>query len=840
MKTLPILPPDFSRLIRATGSPTTGLMAIGEAGGYWEWKSGYAFQGKSGRVFDTYLRMSSLNRDSIYTTNVVPYYLGTGDPDPTQAQIEEYRPLLLRVIETIQPKYILCLGRVASLWFLPKAKHSSFSLEVLHGLPFQWDNGSGIRAWILPAYHPAAGLRNPEVAGKVFYDIKQFSLYARGKLRPVAPTDVAPNPDYRLSKIVSINGYQPAVDTEGYAHDPYCVSYSNKSGAGEVVLAADIKPQRLPRVVFHHSMHDLPVLEAMGLTVEEFDDTILMARLLLLEPAGLKDLALRHCGMAMRGYDSVVGPHFRQAVVRYLRTANATDWGRPSETTRRNKKTGKWAIYKPKPVNGRIASILLDLDKRKPVDLAARWALIDPSLQAPIIEAQGPFPVSHPRLAPLEELVPYAVRDADATRRLQGKLWPMIEALELQEAYYTDLHAIPMFSRMQRNGMLIDPQHFKKLRPRVLGEMESTGKAWLKKWNRGQYFNLASGDEVADFLFKRLGLKPLKMTPGGKNKAPRPSVDENTLELLKDTHPSIPQYLAWKKKHTNLTFVDRIPKWMREDTHRIHPTINTQGTVTGRPSTADPNLLNIPARTDTGKEIRNGFVAPEGKKLLSLDFSQIELRIGAHLSKDKRMRRAFEKGEDLHQKTADELGIIRLIAKTINFGIFYGMSYMRLRSELLEAGIEKSEQECKEIIEDWFRLYSGVREWLESLFSEVRRRGFVRGLSGRIRYLPNIYLPADNPLCSEAKRHAGNFPIQEGNAYFTKRFMRRSWEWIKQNPEEGVEPILQIYDEILFEIPEDKEDVAPLLRRMMLADQSLLSVPIKADMAIGYRWGELG
>lgn len=823
-------------------------MAIGEAGGEWENLKGRPFAGKSGWLLDTYLAKNLIPRHRLYIDNLYPHWTGPGNPAPTSEQIEYGSARLRRTINSLRPHYILALGRFSADFL----RGSAASLEVTHGLPFlfrqdNWD----YPAVVVASYHPVAALRDPETSGKCFYDISQFSLITRGLLRPVVPTDVAPNPTYTLRDKVSIAGPDPAIDTEGFTDSPYCLSYSTRDGEATVVMAKDVRPGEplnlsSSKITFHHSMHDLPVLRAMGFKVDSwgFDDTILMARLLLLEPAGLKGLALRHCGMSMRTYDEVVGPHFQKAVRKYILKSAKIDWGKPDAQAIRNKKTGKWAIYQPQPISNRLKAIVRDLENKKPIDLKSRWEKISPELRAPVEEALGKFPINHPRLAPLEELVQYSGRDPDATRRVKAKLWPMIVARKLVRAYKTDLGSIPMFERMAANGMQIDPDHFSAMRPAIVEKLEESGKDWCHRFNGDAHLNLASGDQVAEHLFDRCRIKPLKQTRGGT----RPSVDEKTLELLKDQHPSIPPLMAWKKLHTNLTFVDRIPKWMRED-HRIYPNINTQGTVTGRPSTSDPNLLNIPVRTELGKQIRMGFIAPPGTRLLSVDLSQIELRIGAHLSQDKEMMRAFKKGEDLHQRTADLLGISRYIAKTINFGIFYGMSWLRLHSELLEANAHppfkplQKYQECSYctgVIREWFKLFRGVKAWLSDLLAGARRRGYVRGLSGRLRYLPNLYIREGNPLRSEAERHAGNFPVQEGAGYIIKRAMRRMWKWIEAHPEAKVEPLLQIYDELLFEVPKlSAPAMSKVFSKMMVADEGLFSVPLKADSAVGRNWGSL-
>lgn len=313
-------------------------------------------------------------------------------------------------------------------------------------------------------------------------------------------------------------------------------------------------------------------------------------------------------------------------------------------------------------------------------------------------------------------------------------------------------------------------------------------------------------------------------------------MDDDTLRMLVDKHPAVRDVLEYAELSTQLSFVDRLPKWVRSD-GRIHPTLLITRTVTGRPASKDPNLLNIPVRKPIGKQIRNAFIAPHDYRLLSLDLSQIELRVMAHLSADKAMCAAFQKREDLHAATSKKLGLSRAIAKTANFALLYLCTGFKLKQILAIEGVSMTEEACDEIIRDWYSLYPGVRAYQQRVIREARETGMVRTMSGRIRFLPHARLPVGDPLRSEAERHACNQPIQGGAADVMKWGMVRIWKWIVENRDEQVFPVLQIYDDILAEVPEGKEEIAGLWKRMMTKFD--LRVPIEAEVKWGSRWGSL-
>lgn len=840
---------SVARLIPGHGPEKARLCFIGEAPGPVEHKVGRPFAGKSGEVLRANCLAAGLDWSEAFITNLYPFWPGPGNPDPTPKQIREFEHILIRDLAKHRPSSILLIGRIAGRWLL-----GNVSIEVNHGIPHipteRWrELGLPLPVPVcVLAAHPAAGLRDPGMSAVCAEDIRTFAQVVRGEIPATTPTDTV-KPDYQEIENPWFGGTFPlAVDTEGTVKAPWGMSWSparspsNKPLHGAVALArypAMVIDTDIPNpVVLHNSLWDLGVLRRMKVRLDgPLVDTMVMAYLLRTEPLGLKDLALRHCGMQMREFNDVVRPHARKAAREYLERAAQLDLPKAEEQVVRDPKTRRMRIKRPHGISTRIRSLLTSFDKPS-VNPWERWSQITPSLRAPVEAALGPFPEFSLFSVPQDEAVQYAARDADATLRVYHALLPRIRAGGLEGVLRLDMDSLPMFERMQSNGIAADRGHLDHLHTSMEGPLLELEREWCKEFNSGRSMNLRSNQQMGEYLYKRLAYPVLKKTETGQ-----PAVDEKTLELLYKhrPHPSIPKLKKFKKQATLLSFVDRLPRFIQED-GRIRARINLCKAVTGRPACSEPNLLNIPVRDEQSKEIRNAFIAPPGKLLCSTDLSQIELRIMAHLSGDERMVRAYHTGEDIHDITARGLGVSRALGKKANFLIQYGGGARRLDLELKVAGIEGyDEQACEEVIEGWYALYPGVQAFKEERCAEGRRFGFVRGMSGRIRPLPHLRLGAGDPAREEAERFALNFPIQEGAAYIIKRAMKRIWDWTLANLDLSVEWLLQIYDELLAEMPEGSEWLAPVLRSMMIADARELSlrVPLEASVSFGYRWGDL-
>jgi DNA polymerase-1 len=357
------------------------------------------------------------------------------------------------------------------------------------------------------------------------------------------------------------------------------------------------------------------------------------------------------------------------------------------------------------------------------------------------------------------------------------------------------------------------------------------------------------------------GIEPLRYTDGiRKDGSRRGSTSDESLQMIRGYHAEdteLVEFITGVQDYREAdkylgTFIAPMFLYMRRDRDgnwRIHPNFRVTRVVSGRLSSYDPNVLAFPTRSDLGKRIRLCFVAGEGWVLLSADMSQIELRLGAHFSRDRTMRQAFENGADLHALTGSVIfGIAlelvnevqRYVAKTINFAVFYGISAKALLEQLYKANIfAYTLEQCDEFIAEWFRLYSSVRSFQERLWKEAEREGFVRTLFGRICYVPNLRL-TDTNLRDAARRLAGNFPVQGSAGDLVKRAETRVHRFIEDNGlRDQVRPWLQMHDELDIEVRAGRlvEEMREQVTAAMLADQVRVSVPLKVKVGVGDSWG---
>jgi DNA polymerase-1 len=346
-------------------------------------------------------------------------------------------------------------------------------------------------------------------------------------------------------------------------------------------------------------------------------------------------------------------------------------------------------------------------------------------------------------------------------------------------------------------------------------------------------FNAASNKQLSDVLFKTLKLPVLRRTKTG------PSTDQDVLEKLAEHHP-LPASVLELRQLSKLkgTYLDTLPTLIDARDGRIHTTFNQSTAATGRLSSSDPNLQNIPMRTDLGRQIRAAFVASPGMMLVSADYNQIELRILAHVSRDPTLVEAFSRGLDIHTQTAVEVfgvapdGVtheMRRVAKAINFGIAYGLSAFGLAQRLELPG-----SEAQSIIDRYFERYQGVRSWLDATIDHARREGYVATMFGRRRFLPDIH--SRNPAARQAaERMAVNAPIQGAAADLIKRAMLQADAFLQKTIPDA-RMILQVHDELVFEAPEgEAAHVADLARRTM-SEAGQLDVPLLVTVGISGDW----
>jgi len=438
---------------------------------------------------------------------------------------------------------------------------------------------------------------------------------------------------------------------------------------------------------------------------------------------------------------------------------------------------------------------------------------------------------------PLEQAAPYAAEDADITLQLHRCLYPKLEqAPALLKVFgEIELPLVGILSRMERTGVLIDPERLATQSQQLAVRMEELEQEAHEL--AGGPFNLSSPKQLQEILFDQLALPVLKKTPKGA-----PSTAEEVLQELALDYP-LPKVILEYRGLSKLksTYTDKLPKMINASTGRVHTSYHQAVTATGRLSSTDPNLQNIPIRNAEGRRIRQAFVAEPGFRLVAIDYSQIELRIMAHLSRDKGLLSAFAEGRDIHRATAAEVFGVgleavsdeqRRRAKAINFGLIYGMSAFGLSRQL---GIPRGE--AQSYMDRYFERYPGVQDYMERTRRQAEEQGYVETLYGRRLHLPDI--TARNMARKKAaERAAINAPMQGTAADIIKRAMIKVDEWIGQQPEGRLRMIMQVHDELVFEIKERQvEEYVPRLQALMEAAAEL-DVPLTAEAGVGSNWDE--
>jgi DNA polymerase-1 len=436
----------------------------------------------------------------------------------------------------------------------------------------------------------------------------------------------------------------------------------------------------------------------------------------------------------------------------------------------------------------------------------------------------------------LERAGPYAAEDADITLQLHRNLWPQVCAEpQLQSVFERiELPLIQVLSRIERTGALVDDtllfQHSQELGERLI-HLES--RAWELA---GQQFNLASPKQLAEILFEKLQLPVLKKTAKGA-----PSTKEEVLQQLALDYP-LPKVLMEHRSLAKLksTYTDKLPTMINSATKRIHTSYHQAGTATGRLSSSDPNLQNIPARTSEGRRVRQAFVPAPGNKLIAADYSQIELRIMAHLSQDQSLLNAFDQGLDIHSATAAEVfGVAleqvtadqRRSAKAINFGLIYGMSAFGLARQL-----QIGRQQAAEYIDLYFQRYPGVQQYMDSIRHSAAEKGYVETYFGRRLYLPEIN--SNNAVRRQAaERTAINAPMQGTAADIIKLAMIDVDNWLESDKLES-RIIMQVHDELVLEVPQRELDTVITGVREHMQSAADLKVPLVVDVGVGENWDQ--
>ena len=729
--------------------------------------------------------------------------------------------------------------------------------------------------------HPAAGFYNSEMSPYVVAGFEAFGQFLEGELTPrVLFND--PYPGTRYVEITTVKDLQTILlaagghtlnlgtDTEGSPAHPWSVQFAWEPGIAFVirVRSRDVMGEFgrwlatiRPRVTYHSALHDLRMMRALGLPTDlSFDDTMVMAYLLQLEPQGLKALGARHCGMRMRDYMDLLGDAGQQLALDYF----VGLWDVEQYEYEDRCETAFWAEVE-KGRRLRVHPKLPKTELHKAVERALRskdarklWSNQVENIQVASYNRLGDIP--EPTLDHIEpeEAVQYGARDADATVRVREELSPRLDALKLREVYDLEISTYPLIERMSYIGLRPDLEHFATLSTELQGNID-----YLQAVLDGticEGFNANSGDQVADYVFDGLGLEGVKKTSSG-----RFSTNDKILEALEHEHPEYP-ILSSIREYRELyklknTFVDRLPdfvhRWPFDG--RVHATFRTTRVVTGRLAASDPNLLAMPKHGKFAKAFRRGWIPELGHVLAEWDLSQIELRVLAHLSQDPALLAVY-RGElknpdgspvDLHANLAVRIfggkpadhkkGTERLAAKAINFGLPMGMTYKGLAVELRKNGVNVSEDDAQKWIDETFALYKRVPVYQHAMAAEAKRQGYVRCLSGRIRYIGGIS-SRDDRIREEAKRFAFSTPIQEGAQWLMKQAEARLWQQLQVYWKRGiwVEPLIQVHDALTLETT---PGFAPELNTFMSANMTTtpkgFSVPVETSGDYGENWAEM-
>ncbi|GJL79094.1 MAG: DNA polymerase [Nitrospinaceae bacterium] len=434
----------------------------------------------------------------------------------------------------------------------------------------------------------------------------------------------------------------------------------------------------------------------------------------------------------------------------------------------------------------------------------------------------------------VERATEYAAEDSDITWRLYGNLKPRMNDELLELFNNIEMPLLEVLAEMESNGVFLDKHHLAALSKKMNQEMQ---KCEINIYElAGEEFNINSPKQLSVILFEKLKLPVVKKTKTGY------STDVSVLEELASKHELPDKIYNYRQlQKLKSTYVDTLPKEIDRKTGRVHTSFNQTVAATGRLSSSDPNLQNIPIRTEMGQEIRKAFISEDGNLLMSSDYSQIELRILAHLSQDETLIKAFKKGEDIHSRTAAEIfgttleGVdkdARRMAKAVNFGIIYGLSAFGLSRQLKIAM-----NEARKFIDQYFALYPNIKTFIDHSIAQAREKGFTTTIMNRKRYLPDIH-SKNKQVKQAAERIAINSPIQGSAADLIKVAMINLSEKMQQKKLQS-KMILQVHDELLFECPpREKQEMHDLVKQEMEGVYQF-SVPIVVDMGWGKNWNEV-
>ena len=869
------------------------------------------FVGAAGHEQQQHLIRNNLLQSSFRLANIYPIFQ-PGNPDPTPEQIDAYTPDLIREIHQTNPSLCVMVGRFAARWALGEAADLDMvhgipqrpgALDATRTSRFPPD------CTILPVIHPAAAFYGDQEAQAksrmlIMWDYSQVAetikLIQSGKPIPYPIDEYEGREIYSdvdggdLAALLSPAWTHPdeieymSIDTE----DDFSLQFSWKPGtaytlrlcqpdlqvgirAVQSVINSGVgtgKHKRTLEVITHDAdtpqgcMYDMRKCLEVGLDLRraKLFNTMYNLRLYRVEPAGLKPASYRHCGVKLFPYTGLIAGIGKDKQLTYLNRILklAGCWPNP-ETRQVFENDGTSQLYTPEKITTTVSRIIHDVESGKldkdglPIDPLKRWYgigkkwKIGRELRKPIEDVLGKMPFATLNDVPLVDAYRYGCADVDSTGRLSIKCKIKNEQLGLTSTMSEAMETIPMFFEMQEDGMYASRAKFEDLHQFCQSRMSQIGTKLSISYFDCKPFNPNSTDQVGELLLKR-NLKPAKFTNTIKNGIRLPSASKKSIEQYRYKDEAIGIVFDWKElEHVDSgfrrplldTFPDNAPY------HNVRTVLRIAHTETRRPSSQDPNLLNIPDKTDIGKMVRACFIAPPGQKLVAADLSQIELRCFAHDSGSKFLVQKFLSGCDVHMETAIAVfgtptptSTQRKAAKTINFGILYGQQKWGLYDQLRMRGLDQfSMEEGEKLRHEVLRLF-GADVYFKEKVKQARDQGYVRDVSGMRHYLPNLYSKEDK-LRAEAERQVISYLIQSMAQYMIQRSMAHLMPviWSMQDAGLDVLPRLQVYDELIFTCDDDLTGILSdtIVDSLVNHCGIKLRVPVIAEAKIADSWDEL-
>lgn len=869
------------RTVPSEGSAPCDLMVIGDRPGFEESREGRPFVGPAGReLWGRFAKFGLPPRDDWFQA----YLVSTFSKEPaTPAEIEAHRDTLQRILYEVKPELIVTLGSQALRWFYPNA-----DLDKLQGLIFP--SPQNPQAYLIPLYSPQQAVKQPELYQNDFHrgvQMIQTMLQGEWTEHTTKRIDVASYDCRNMSIETEGRLQQVCIDTvmgldlEGTIEEPECLTLADRYaawlvGADQTALVEQTF-ENVKRVVMHYAVRDMRACWNLGLELPAFED-LMLAAYLLDEPQALKTLAFRECGLEMDSYGDLISPIDEQRVrttllaARRVRGSSQTDqeerftaWLHAARRTKNKTKIylAKRKIRREKKAGASdkrcLTSLTKLLDTPAADSLRTRWG-------NSVFADRVPLPPEPTwKDIPPEIGVPYANGDAFAHLSTWRKLRPRLKAEGLLDCYRMDRAVLPMLARMEHVGMQVDGKGLEKLSRdlhleyvKVCSQIEAL---------LGYPLNPKAAADVSDTLFDDLDVTPTKLTKGGAHY----TTGDKYLEARKNEHAVIPLIIQgrelWKLKSS---YTEKLPKMLIDG--RYHPEFGYTRTASGR--LAETIILLIPKHSSFGKKIRNAFTSGDGRSLVSCDLAQIELRVLAYASQDREMLNVFRKGLDPHAITGHRLlgapkdkrdqdeSKHRLPSKKINFGMFMGLSELGLTEQIRAGGNRDWAKGCphcdftgsdirdrpdhdahcdsRVAMREYFKLYKGVRAYIDDRHAEARRRGYVRDMWGRKIYVAGIY-SASRGVVGRFERMAQATPIQAGADGISKRWNAAIWDWLQDASAISRyyrEPWTRTHDDTVLEVD---TRIAQRTRTTMLklVPQDLGDIPVLADGKIGTQWGDL-